>query len=43
MQLSIETVHEFHAGPFPGNHARYVLNSAVEVISRSDQHEMRAA
>jgi len=30
--LTIETLHEAHAGPFPGNHARYVLRSAVEVL-----------
>ena len=28
--LDIGTVHEAHAGPFPGNHARYVLNSPVK-------------
>jgi len=27
--LSIETIHEMHDGPFPGNHARYVLHSSV--------------
>ncbi|MDF2371431.1 MAG: hypothetical protein P1V21_11635 [Rhizobiaceae bacterium] len=25
----IETIHEPHAGPFPGTHARYVLRSNV--------------
>lgn len=30
--LSIETVHEGHAGPFPGKHARYILRSAVVVL-----------
>jgi len=25
----LETVHEAHAGPFPGTHARYVLHTAV--------------
>ena len=41
--LDIGTVHEAHAGPFPGNHARYVLNSPIEIIWRNDQHAMRAA
>src|SRR5688500_17910676 len=41
--LDIETRHEAHNGPFPGNHARYVLRSDVEIISRSDQPEARAA
>lgn len=27
--VSVETVHEIHQGPFPGNHARYVLACAV--------------
>jgi hypothetical protein len=31
--LEIETVEERHAGPYPGRHARYVLRSAVEVVS----------
>lgn len=30
--LTIETKHEAHTGPFPGNHARYVLRSVVEVL-----------
>jgi hypothetical protein len=25
----IETIHESHAGPFPGHHARYVLRCSV--------------
>lgn len=29
MGFDIETVHEAHAGPFPGTHARYVLRSEV--------------
>src|SRR5688572_13155346 len=41
--LQIETVHETHKGPFSGNHARYILRSAIEVISRSDELEERAA
>ena len=27
--VEIETLHEPHGGPFPGNHARYVLRSCV--------------
>lgn len=34
--LDIETVYEPHCGDFPGNHARYVLRSVVEIISRND-------
>ena len=41
--LSIETRHEPHHGAFPGTHARYVLVSEVEIISRSDQQEREAA
>ncbi len=41
--FEIETVHEGHSGPFPGRHARYVLRSTVEIISRSDQSERAAA
>ena len=31
--LSIETLEERHAGPYAGRHARYVLQSRVEVVS----------
>jgi hypothetical protein len=31
--LEIESVDERHAGPYPGRHARYVLRSAIEVVS----------
>jgi hypothetical protein len=31
--LVIETCDERHAGPYPGRHARYVLRSAVEIVS----------
>ena len=31
--LSIETLEERHAGPYPGQHARYVLRSEVELMS----------
>ena len=41
--LSIETRHEPHRGEFPGTHARYVLLSAVEIVSRSDVQERAAA
>lgn len=41
--LCIETRHEPHRGDFPGSHARYVLLSAVEIVSRSDQPERAAA
>lgn len=27
--VEVETIHEQHAGPFPGSHARYVLRSEV--------------
>ena len=33
--FSIETQHEKHGGQFPGNHARYVLRSAVEVLEET--------
>jgi hypothetical protein len=32
--IAIETVHETHAGPFPGTHARYVLRSRVTILDR---------
>jgi hypothetical protein len=35
--LEIETVEERHAGPYPGRHARYLLRSAVEVVSTGEQ------
>jgi hypothetical protein len=41
--LDIETVHENHGGQFPGNHAKYVLHSDVEIITRSDSPEGIAA
>jgi hypothetical protein len=31
--LVIETLHESHAGPFAGTHARYVLRSEIEIVS----------
>ena len=30
--LSIETIHENHDGPFAGTHARYVLQTAIEIL-----------
>ena len=30
--LAIDTVHESHRGAFPGNHARYVLRSTIEIV-----------
>lgn len=36
MGVVIETVREKHAGPFPGQHARYVLRSRVEIIGKSE-------
>lgn len=31
--IDIETIREPHGGPFPGQHARYVLRSDVTVLS----------
>ena len=42
-RLAIETVIEPHAGPFAGNHARYILRSQIEIVHRSDQGYERAA
>ncbi|RJL17998.1 winged helix domain-containing protein [Paracoccus siganidrum] len=33
--VCIETVHENHDGPFPGHHARYVLQSSVSLGRRA--------
>ena len=41
--LAIETHHENHGGPFPGAHGRYVLTTAVEIVSRSDGGQAVAA
>jgi hypothetical protein len=41
--LNIETRNEGHRGPFPGNHARYVLLSMVEILSQSNPSEGTAA
>jgi hypothetical protein len=32
--IDIETIHEGHAGPYSGAHARYVLRSPVEVVEQ---------
>lgn len=39
--LVIETIHEAHAGPYAGSHARYVLHS--EVVILEDNETVRAA
>ena len=31
--VHIETIREPHAGPFPGQHARYVLRSRVAIVT----------
>lgn len=33
--FTIETIREKHGGAFPGQHARYVLRSHVEIIGKS--------
>ena len=40
--LGIETVYEPHGGDFPGNHARYILRSAVEVLKGALRHDPQA-
>jgi Winged helix domain len=32
--IGVETVREAHGGPFPGQHARYVLSSAVTILEK---------
>ena len=32
--LHIETIREAHSGPFPGEHARYVLRSLVTILEK---------
>ncbi|TIP24118.1 MAG: hypothetical protein E5X67_30540 [Mesorhizobium sp.] len=39
--IVIDTVHEAHAGPYAGSHARYVLRSLVVIIE--DSESARAA
>ena len=31
--VTIETRHEAHGGPYPGNHARYILKARVERLA----------
>lgn len=38
--LDIQTINEAHDGQFAGTHARYVLHSPVEIISRNDRGEL---
>jgi len=40
--LNIETVTENHGGQFEGHHARYILRSWVEILSRSDAPVLKA-
>ncbi len=35
--LAIQTVHESHSGPFPGNHARYMLLTNVTILSTASE------
>lgn len=35
MGLAIQTIDERHSGPFPGTHARYVLQNRVQVTDSS--------
>lgn len=39
--IVVQTIHERHAGPFPGTHARYVLRSVV-TIREGGAHEQAA-
>jgi len=32
--IAIETIRESHGGPFPGQHARYVLRSTVDILEK---------
>jgi hypothetical protein len=41
--LTIETITEAHRGPFSGTHARYVLHTKIEILSRSDRPETAVA
>lgn len=40
--VSIATVNESHKGPFPGTHARYVLQSPIRVVSVSSGERIAA-
>ena len=41
--LAIETATETHGGQFQGHHARYILHSKVEIVSRSDKQKLSEA
>jgi len=41
--LVIETIHENHGGPFPGNHARYRLVTETEIIEDAADEAAKAA
>ncbi|HUQ37383.1 MAG TPA: hypothetical protein VM144_13490 [Aestuariivirga sp.] len=41
--LDIQTINEAHAGQFAGTHARYVLQSSVQIISRNDREVLARA
>jgi hypothetical protein len=41
--LSIETLNEAHKGPFAGTHARYVLQSQVQILERNDVADLAVA
>ena len=34
--LNIETIREAHGGPFPGDHARYVLRSPITILESEE-------
>lgn len=36
MGIHVETIHERHGPPFSGSHARYVLRSAVRLLTTVD-------
>jgi hypothetical protein len=40
--LDIETVHEKHGGPFPGQHARYILRSRVHIATAPEEEKAAA-
>jgi hypothetical protein len=41
--LCIQTLSEAHKGPFAGTHARYVLQSQIEILERSDFADLAVA
>lgn len=40
--VGILTLHEGHKGPFPGNHARYVLQSPIRLVSITGEERSAA-